>query len=198
MEDQVDTLMRHLEAQRPHLDISSIAVGGRIARVAIHLGEIRDVVFSPYHISTGESDVLAALWREGPPDELSPGRLSASVTVSSGGMTGRLDRLEQAGLVARRPDPHDRRGVLVRLTDKGAGLIGHLIERYLAEQKRYLSVLAPAELERLERLLRKLMAAGEQLADRTGKQRRRPRRGTATMDAPTPADGQAEHRPSEE
>jgi len=96
-------------------------------------------------------------------------------------MTGRLDRLERAGLVARRPDPDDRRGVLVRLTDKGAGLIGQLIERYLAEQKRYLSVLAPAELERLERLLRKLMVAGEQRADRTKKQRR----GTATRHAPT-------------
>lgn len=161
MEDSVDTLMRRLGTQRPHLDISSIAVGGRIARVAVHLGEIRETVFSPYGISIGESDVLAALWREGPPYELSPGRLRASVTVSSGGMTGRLDRLERAGLAARRPDPDDRRGVLVRLTDKGARLIGQLVERYLAEQKGYLSLLTPAELERLERLLRKLMVAAE-------------------------------------
>jgi DNA-binding MarR family transcriptional regulator len=167
MEDQVDTLSSRLEAQHPYVDISSIAVGGRIARVAIHLGEIRDVVFSPYDISAGESDVLAALWREGPPYELSPGHLRASVTVSSGGMTGRLDRLERAGLAARRPDPDDRRGVLVRLTDKGTTLIGQLIQRYLAEQKRYLSALTPPELERLERLLRKLMVAGEQRANGT-------------------------------
>jgi DNA-binding MarR family transcriptional regulator len=189
MADQVDTLMGNLGVQRPHLDISSIAVGGRIARVAIHLGEIRDLVFSPYNLSSGESDVLAALWREGPPHELSPGRLSASVTVSSGGMTGRLDRLERAGLVARRPDPDDRRGVLVRLTDQGAKLIGQLIERYLAEQKRYLSVLAPAELERLERLLRKLMLAGEQDADGTRNQRR----GKPAIGVPTPVDGRNAH-----
>lgn len=162
MEDNVDSLMRRLASQRPQLDISSIAVGGRIGRVAIHLGKIRDAVFSPHKINAGESDVLAALWREGPPFELSPGRLLASVTVSSGGMTGRVDRLERAGLVARRPDPSDRRGVLVRLTDAGAQLTGQLIKGYLDEQKRYVSVLTPAELERLERLLRKLTTAAEQ------------------------------------
>ena len=164
MQDNVDALMSRLAAQRPQLDISSIAVGGRIGRVAIHLGKIRDAVFSPHRINAGESDVLAALWREGPPYELSPGGLLASVTISSGGMTGRLDRLERAGLVARRPDPDDRRGVLVRLTKAGAELTGQLISSYLAEQKRYVSVLTPAELERLERLLRKLTTAGEQSA----------------------------------
>lgn len=164
MPDNVDAVMSRLAEQRPQLDISSIAVGGRIGRVAIHLGKIRDAVFSPHKINAGESDVLAALWREGPPYELSPGGLLASVTISSGGMTGRIDRLERAGLVARRPDPGDRRGVLVRLTESGAQLTGRLINSYLTEQKRYVSVLTPAELERLERLLRKLTAAAEQPA----------------------------------
>lgn len=161
MQDNVDALMSRLAEQRPQLDISSISVGGRIGRVALHLGKIRDAVFSPHKINAGESDVLAALWREGPPYELSPGGLLASVTISSGGMTGRIDRLERAGLVARRPDPDDRRGVLVRLTATGAELTGQLIKSYLTEQKRYVSVLTPAELERLERLLRKLTAAAE-------------------------------------
>lgn len=161
MQDNVDTLMSRLAEQRPELDISSISVGGRIGRVAIHLGKIRDAVFSPHKINAGESDVLAALWREGPPYELSPGGLLASVTISSGGMTGRIDRLERAGLVARRPDPDDRRGVLVRLTATGAQLTGQLIKSYLTEQKRYVSVLTPAELDRLERLLHKLTTAAE-------------------------------------
>lgn len=164
MQDNVDALMSRLAAQRPQLDISSIAVGGRIGRVALHLSKIRDTVFSPHKINAGESDVLAALWREGPPYELSPGGLLASVTISSGGMTGRIDRLERAGLVARRPDPDDRRGVLVRLTDAGAELTGRLINSYLTEQKRYVSVLTQGELERLERLLRKLTTAAERSA----------------------------------
>lgn len=161
MDDSVDMLMRHLTAQRPGPDISSIAVAGRIGRISMHLGAIRNEVFSPHGIAQGESDVLAALWREGPPYELSPGRLRQSVVVSSGGMTGRLDRLESAGLIARRPDPHDRRGILVRLTHKGAELTGTLIQQYLAGQSRYLAVLNPAEQDRLARLLRKLMLSAQ-------------------------------------
>ncbi|HEX6538388.1 MAG TPA: MarR family transcriptional regulator [Candidatus Dormibacteraeota bacterium] len=168
MADTVEALMDRLGAQRPELDISSMAVGGRIGRVALHLGKIRDAVFAPHKIAAGEDDVLAALWREGPPYELSPGRLLASVTISSGGMTGRIDRLERAHLVARRPDPDDRRGVLVRLTDVGATLTGQLIERYLEEQKRYLTVLTPAELGRLEVLLRKLTVAAERWTAESG------------------------------
>jgi len=159
VQDEIDLLMKGLRAQRPDLDISSIGVAGRIGRLSLHLGEISTAVFGPHGIGVGESDVLAALWRAGPPYELSPGRLRASVTVSSGGMTGRLDRLERAGLAARRPDPSDRRGVLVRLTDKGVRLTNQLIQSYLAEQGRFLAVLSPAETERLERSLRKLMLA---------------------------------------
>ena len=100
MEDQIDLLLRQLQDGALDADIASIAVSGRIARIAIHLGEIRDSVFAPHGISLGESDVLAALWREGPPYELSPGRLRSSVTISSGGMTGRLDRLEPCWSIA--------------------------------------------------------------------------------------------------
>ncbi|MBV8528052.1 MAG: MarR family transcriptional regulator [Candidatus Dormibacteraeota bacterium] len=159
MDDEIDLLMKGLREQWPDLDVTSIALAGRIARLSIHLGEIAAAVFVPEGISLGESDVLAALWRTGPPYELSPSRLLASVTISSGGMTGRLDRLEHAGLVTRRPDPDDRRGVLVRLTDEGERLTAQLIHNYLTEQSRFLSVLTPAEAERLERSLRKLMHA---------------------------------------
>lgn len=64
--------------------------------------------------------------------------------------------------------------MLVRLTDKGAKLIGQLIERYLDEQKRYLSVLPPGELVTLERLLRQLMVAAEHRGTEPKKQRRAP------------------------
>ena len=63
--------------------------------------------------------MLAALRRAGDPYELSPGALLTQTLVTSGTMTNRIDRLEGKGLVARLPDPHDRRGVLVRLTAEG-------------------------------------------------------------------------------
>ena len=44
--------------------------------------------------------------------------------LSSGAMTSRLDRLEEAGLVRRLPDPDDRRGVVVELTGEGLRPLG--------------------------------------------------------------------------
>ena len=65
--------------------------------------------------------------------------------ISSGGMTNRLDRLERAGLVERRPDPSDRRGKLIALTDAGKHVIDQTIDRHVANEERILSVLTPAE-----------------------------------------------------
>ncbi len=51
--------------------------------------------------------------------------------LSSGGITKRLDRLGEAGLVERRPDPNDRRGALVRLTRKGRVVIDRALDRHM-------------------------------------------------------------------
>ena len=79
--------------------------------------------------------------------------------ISSGGMTNRLDRLERAGFVARHPDPSDRRGKLIALTDAGKQVIDTTIGRHVANEVRLLSVLSPTEQEQLNQLLRKLIAA---------------------------------------
>jgi DNA-binding MarR family transcriptional regulator len=67
-------------------------------------------------------------------------------------------RLELAGLVERRPDPNDRRGKLIALTDAGKRVIDETIGRHVANEERLLSVLTPAEQEKLNALLRKLIA----------------------------------------
>ncbi|MFL5838655.1 MAG: MarR family transcriptional regulator, partial [Solirubrobacteraceae bacterium] len=65
-------------------------------------------------------DLIAALRRAGPPYELHPTELMATTMLSSGGMTKRIDRLVDAGLVERRRDPGDRRGPRVRLYRRGS------------------------------------------------------------------------------
>jgi DNA-binding MarR family transcriptional regulator len=76
-------------------------------------------------------------------------------------MTKRLDRLAEAGLVERRPDPHDRRGTLVRLTGRGKQLVDRALPGHLANEERLLAALDPAERRRLDELLRKLLSALE-------------------------------------
>ncbi|MEE3918524.1 MarR family transcriptional regulator [Micromonospora sp. BRA006-A] len=63
--------------------------------------------------------------------------------LTSGGMTGRLDRLERAGLVRRSPDPADRRALRVTLTDTGRRVVEESAEAGLAVQRRILDALPP-------------------------------------------------------
>jgi DNA-binding MarR family transcriptional regulator len=78
--------------------------------------------------------------------------------ISSGGMTARLDRLERAGLIERRPDPKDRRGKLIALTERGRDVIDATLTRHVANEQRILSSLTTAEQEELAALLEKLIA----------------------------------------
>ncbi len=114
-------------------------------------------VFDRYGISFGEYLVLAALRRAGPPYRMNPTKLFSSVILSSGAMTNRVDRLEEMGLVTRLPDPTDRRGRLVALTDRGRELVDAAVVDHLANEERLLKALDDGEREQLANLLRKLL-----------------------------------------
>jgi len=88
------------------------------------------------------------------------GSLSRELMVSTGAMTNRLDKMERTGLVARKPDPSDRRGVLLELTDEGR----HRLEGYIAvagrrERELLSAALDDDEKRELNQLLRKLLIA---------------------------------------
>ena len=117
--DEVDDLVAQWQAQRPDLDVSPMHVLSRVTRLARHLDIARRSAFASHGLETWEFDVLAALRRVGPPFQLTPGALLRATLVTSGTMTNRIDRLAEAGLVHREPDPRDRRGVLVTLSAEG-------------------------------------------------------------------------------
>ena len=79
--------------------------------------------------------------------------------VSTGAMTNRLDKMERTGLVARKPDPSDRRGVLLELTDFGSQRLDDYIELAGRRESELLSALDDDEKRQLNQLLRKLLAA---------------------------------------
>jgi DNA-binding MarR family transcriptional regulator len=85
-----------------------------------------------------------------------PTEFTNALMLTSSGTTKRLDRLEQAGLIAREPDPDDRRGTLIALTPAGRELIDGATEAHLENERRLLSALSDAEQRRLADLLRKL------------------------------------------
>jgi DNA-binding MarR family transcriptional regulator len=77
-------------------------------------------------------------------------------------MTSRLDRLETEGLVARLPDPDDRRGIVVELTEKGRQAWDTAASVQGRKEAFFASALSKDEQVQLNALLRKLMLAFEE------------------------------------
>ncbi|MGB6518928.1 MAG: MarR family transcriptional regulator [Candidatus Cybelea sp.] len=130
---------------------------GRIQRAAAALRPRLDDTHGLSGLQGESFDVLASLRRSGRPYQLSPTQLYREMMLTSGAMTNRIDRLENAGLVSRRPDPQDRRGTLVRLTAKGKALVDAATSGHVANEERLLAVLSEREQLQLADLLRKLL-----------------------------------------
>lgn len=152
--DEVDQLILAWGRERPDLDTGPMQVLSRVTRLARHLDRARRRAFTTHQLETWEFDVLSALRRAGAPYELSPGRLLHEMLVTSGTMTNRVDRLVARGLVVRRPDPADRRGVLVRLSPAGRTVVDAALEALLCSERELLAELSVTDRDRLASLLR--------------------------------------------
>jgi DNA-binding MarR family transcriptional regulator len=161
VQDEVDRLVAAWRRERPDLDVEPLAVLSRVSRLARHLDRARRAAFAEHGLEAFEFDVLAALRRAGPPYQLSPGQLLVHTLVASGTMTNRLDRLERRGLVRRRRDPHDGRGVRVSLTARGRAKVDAAIDDLLDRERALLAELDQRQRETLAGLLRTVVAPFE-------------------------------------
>ena len=143
----------------PAVSTEPMQVWSRILRLSIHLDEARRATFGQHQLEGWEFDVLAALRRAGSPYSLSPGQLASETLVTSGTMTNRIDRLEERGLVRREPDPSDRRGVRVVLTDAGRSAVDDALFDLVAREHALLETLPPDSRAELATLLRDLVRA---------------------------------------
>ncbi|HEX4597482.1 MAG TPA: MarR family transcriptional regulator [Burkholderiaceae bacterium] len=157
--DRADTAVAQWARERPDLPALPMALFGRLSEAAERvMRDHMNPTFAEAGLQPGEFDVLATLRRSGDPYMLSPTQLYEAAMISSGGMTNRIDRLERSGLVERRPDPNDRRGKLIALTDTGKRVVEETLGRHVANEMRLLSALTKSEQETLNRLLKKLLA----------------------------------------
>ncbi len=158
MEDEVDRLVRGWHNALPHVDVSPLEVLSRVSRLARHLDRQRSVIFARHDLETWSFDVLAALRRSEPPHHLSPGQLLAQTLVTSGTMTNRLDRLEDRGLLRRRPDPVDARSVRISLTSAGRRQVDAALSDLVEREDAILGTLDQGERQTLSALLRQVVA----------------------------------------
>ena len=129
----------------------------RLSRLGAHMAQREETVFGRLGLNRGEVGVLSALRIAGPPYRLSPTALSRGLMLSSAGITSRLDRLERRGLVARSPDPNDRRGVIVELTSSGRAQVDLAVAAKATSDRQLLAALTPDEVVTIEDLLRRLL-----------------------------------------
>ena len=154
--DEVDRIVAAWRRERPDLDVSPMEILSRVSRLARQLDLARKSSFSDYGIEGWAFDVLSAIRRAGEPYQLSPSTLLQETLVTSGTMTNRIDRLVARGWVDRRPDPGDRRGVLVQLSDSGRATVDSALADLLVKEREILSGLTPAGSRKLAALLREL------------------------------------------
>lgn len=154
--DAVDDIIDQWAHQWPDLDVSAIHIFGRMHRSYLRYQASLAAVFEKHGINIASFDVLAALRRSGPPYQMTSGQLAEMSLVTTGGVTLRVDRLEQAGLVERERDSTDRRVVYARLTEKGKEVFDAAAEEHFENENHMLAGLSPQDRKALADLFRKL------------------------------------------
>jgi len=155
LDDQLTVWIREI----PNLDRLTEGIVERIQKLARLFDVTMATTLEEYELAARTYKVLGRLRYQGPPYRLSAGQLAESMGLSSGAMTNRLDRLEQAGMVRRLDDPNDRRAVLVEPTEAGLAAWDSAVGAQAEREARIASVLSAEEKEQLHSLLRRLMMA---------------------------------------
>lgn len=134
---------------------------GRLERLRHHLAREMESTFAAHGLNAGSFDVLAALRRSGAPYRLSPGDLLATMMITSGTLTNRLDQLEKARLIQRSRNPEDGRGVLIELTNTGFRTIEAAVTAHVETQTRLIALISPEDQAALGAMLQRYLEAFE-------------------------------------
>jgi DNA-binding MarR family transcriptional regulator len=133
-------------------------------RASTRLMERLDAELQPHGISLADYEILVNLSAE-PTGELRMTELATRTLVSRSGLTRRLDRLVESGLVERRSCPTDRRGVLAVLTATGRRRLEDSAPTHVEGVRRhFLSQLEGQDLLALADCLNAVVESSEQRA----------------------------------
>ena len=156
--NEIDQIQSQWAQQRPDLNTEPMALIGRLLRVSHHLSKEMALTFEAHGMNGAKFDVLATLLRSGPPHALTPNQLLASMMITSGTLTNRLDQLEKSGLIARQKSTEDKRSVTVALTADGRQIIDETVTAHVATQERLTSIISHDDQQRLNSILEGYLA----------------------------------------
>ncbi|WP_230655635.1 MarR family winged helix-turn-helix transcriptional regulator [Psychrobacter sp. I-STPA10] len=157
--DAVEQIIQQWQAQGfADEQLTAMQTIGRIKRLEVLLMRQLTITYKAHQLTQWEFDVLATLRRAGEPFILSPTALFASMMVTSGTMTNRLQHLQEKALIQRIENPEDKRSLLVQLTDKGVAVIDKVVVAHIELENQLLSAMSQEELTILNTLLKKVEA----------------------------------------
>ena len=165
--DHIDRFLDQIAELLPNLDPAVEGIVDRIGGLARRFKRMMEETLVGFDLTHGEYEVLATLRNRGGKHRSTPGELAKRTDLSSGAMTNRLDRLEEAGRIRRLPDPNDRRGVIVELTPEGKKVYNDAVEAQARKEALVAAALSDAEKEQLNGLLRRLMREFERREEGT-------------------------------
>jgi DNA-binding MarR family transcriptional regulator len=160
-QDHVDRFLARIDAANIPLDLEVEGIVDRIGGINRRIKHALKETLVPYGLTPEDWHVLSSLRLRKEGRRSSPGVLARDLELSSGAMTSRLDRLEELGFLRRLPDPDDRRGVVVELTDEGRAAWDAAADVQGRKEAFFASALTAEEQRQLNALLRKLMLALE-------------------------------------
>lgn len=159
-QDHVDRFLAEHGESLP-VDLETEGIVDRIGGLQRRFVSSMEETLEGFDLNYGEWKVLTSLRWAGPPYRRTPGSLAKRADLSSGAMTNRLDRLEEAGLIRRLPDPDDRRSVIVEMTEKGNEVWQQSVGAQGEKERLVASALDDREKKQLNALLRRLMLVFE-------------------------------------
>lgn len=157
--DLVDDFVDSWRRELPEVVGPDLGLAKRVARLSVLLGDAADEALAEHGLTRAEYEILAGLRAQGRPYRRKPAELSKTLLLSTGGTSNVLQRLAASELVAREPDPDDRRSSWVRLTPRGVRLTEQLVRETTAAHADVLASLPEATKERLGDLLREVLLA---------------------------------------
>jgi MarR family transcriptional regulator, organic hydroperoxide resistance regulator len=119
------------------------------------LREAADEAMSGHGVRVGQHIVLSALWDQ---DGLAPGEIAHRLSAATPTIVNTATRMEEAGLVARTPDPADARLVRLYLTPHGLAVREPVREARAALEQHATATLTAAERDHLRSALVKIIA----------------------------------------
>jgi DNA-binding MarR family transcriptional regulator len=88
-----------------------------LSSLAVHAGLHQEAIADSLGLNVTDLRCIGIVWAE---PGLTPGRLAEATGLTTGAVTGVLDRLERAGWITRALDPDDRRRTLIHVAyDRG-------------------------------------------------------------------------------